>query len=222
MSFFANLLPRQVSPIPWGWENKTVEDPLCGQTTYVSKPLGEIRMPSLCEHFDWSTFIIEEHSRGKLLGTRNFKSIFTTAARFLGYEELLSRKPWLSEITAGFLEWNKQLLKCFPHALHWFLIGDDIAGNLGPMLAPWLYEHWLMPEQEKLVRFAKDNHMRVALHTDGDVKVLLPLFASMEIDALVYEPVGAMKDLQQADFRFELKLVEDQSQRHENSMRMQR
>lgn len=218
MSFFANLLPKQTSPIPWGWKNRTVEDPLCGQATYVVEPLGRIEMPELCKYFDWKTFIVEDHERGVLLGTRNMKSIFTTAARFLGYEKLLAEKPSLHEISAGFLEWNTKLLSCWPWALKYFLIGDDIAGNTGPLIAPWLYEHWLMPEQEKLIRFAKDAKLKVCLHTDGDVRVLLPLFASMDIDELVYEPVGGMADLPPQ--RFKRRVVDDQARKHSANMQV--
>ena len=224
-SFFINVLPKQTTPIPWGWENTTIDDGTF-LATYVSKPLGKISMPNLVEYFDWKTFILEGRPRDAVLGTRNMKSVFTTAARFLGYEELLATRPSLHEITLSFLNWNQLLLSACAHLSRpfYYLLGDDIAGNTGLMVSPCVLREWLLPEYTLLVAQAHEYGARVVFHSDGDLSRVLSDLAELDIDELSYEPVGGMASIEPYSRCNGVlyRPVQDQLQRHENSMALQR
>ena len=220
---FANVLPRQLTSIPWGWENKTISGGEWQQATFVSKPLGRIEMPNLVAHFDWMSFVVE--GRGVPLGTRNMKSIFTTAARFLGYEELLTKQPDLSEITHHFLVWNKKLLEAWSGHLLYFMLGDDIAGNNGLFVDPKRWRKWIYGEQARLLALAKQYGLETIYHSDGDISAILPdLLASPLVDVINYEPVGGMEAFRDREELCgkRLELVHDQGQTHTESMRLQR
>jgi len=223
MITFSNVLPKQVSTIPWGWENTTVQGGEWQQATYVSKPLGRIEMPDLLVHFDWCSFIVE--GRGFPFGTRNMKSVFTTAARFLGYEELLTRQPDLHPITDHFLVWNKKLLEAWGGHLAYFMLGDDVAGNQGLFVDPRTWKKWIFAEHARLLALAKSYGMDTIYHSDGDISSILPdLLASPLVDTINYEPVGGMEAFRGREELCgkRMELVHDQGQRHTESMRLQR
>jgi hypothetical protein len=224
---FANIVPRQFSPIPWGWTNKTVPSDVVGlpsKLTFVEKPLGEIRMPSLVEHFDWTSFVIEDFKKGKLFGTQNFKSIFTTAARFLGYERLLAEMPSLHRITDGFLEWNDRLLETIGDKLSYFMIGDDIAGNDGLFMDVRDFESWILPNYLRLLEKAKSFCFEWIFHSDGDIYEILPLLRDAGFEGVSFQPIGMMASFRDCK-EFEglnLYLVEDQARENEETLRLQR
>ena len=79
MKLFANVIPVQRLPIPWGWKNVKTD-----AGVFAANPPGAIKMPDLCRHFNWSEYIVEGMSKGLPLGTRDMKSVFITATRFMG------------------------------------------------------------------------------------------------------------------------------------------
>lgn len=226
--FFTNVVPKQTRSIPWGWQNETRDCDTLGlprKLTFVSKPLGRIKMPlNLSSYFDWSQWTVEGFSPVKRFGTQNFKSIFTTAARFLGYEELLATMPALHTITQGFLEWNRTLLSHMGKHLHIFMIGDDIAGNDGLFMSPGDFETWLLPEYVELLSPARERGLEPAFHSDGDILDILPLLASVGFKHLSYQPVGRMAELASARQILGMLLypVEDQARENEETLRLQR
>ncbi|MBE3088586.1 MAG: hypothetical protein IMZ71_05690 [Chloroflexi bacterium] len=190
MELFANVIPKQKIPIPWGWKNRKTPSGL-----FVVTNPGAIRMPQLCKYFDWSEFVVEDMAKGRPFGTRNMKSVFTTATRFMGWEELLIQRPPLDEITRGFLEWNARLCEAWDGRLEWFMLGDDIAYNRGLLIRPDWWREWVKPEYVKLVEFARRRAMKVVFHSDGDLFDVLDDFAEMGVDALNYQPIGRMRGL---------------------------
>lgn len=217
---YANVFPRQISTIPFGWTNKTTD----AGTFVVSHP-GRISMPHLEDYFDWTRFSLEEVAPGRPFGTRNFKSIFTTASRFLGLEELLIQKPALFEITEEFIAWNLRLLQTFP-IIRFFHIGDDFAGNNGLFMSPRIFRSWLLPEYKKLVGLAREYNLQVIFHSDGDIFEVFDDLCSLHPDYFDYQPVGKMVEF---SFKTEYKCVklienseEEQSHTHEDSMKLQK
>ncbi len=216
----SNVLPRQVSRIPWGWKNRTIESSLSGKETYVIEPKGDLKMPNLCSYFDWKTWIVEGLPVWFPFGTRNMKSIFTTATRLLGFERLLIELPSLEGITEEFLKWNDQLLNYWSGTMEVFFLGDDFAGNQGLFMSPDLWRAWLKPEYWKLLSLA--GGLVKIFHSDGDIFDILDDLIELKVDAVSYEPVGRMKNIGEFYKRLRMIPVEDQKQTHENSMALQR
>lgn len=196
---FCNVIPQQLRPIPWGWVNRVTE-----HGTFVATPTGEIRMPRLVEHFDWSDFHVQtvppawkQSARG--LGTRNFKSIFTTAARFLGYERLLLEEPDLAPIADEFVRWNRRLLESWPASgiapLRYFMIGDDFAYNHGLLMHPDWWREWIKPQLAKLFALGHEHECVVIFHSDGDIWEVLDDLVELGAAVLNGELVGQMRRL---------------------------
>ncbi len=219
---YANVFPKQTKPIDFGWQNTTTP-----HGTFVSKPTGEIRMPHLVDYFDFSVYNVEEYRIGIPFGTRNFKSPFTMATRFLGFERTLIEKPDLWPIVDELLDWNTTLLRKYPF-IEYFHIGDDFAGNLALFMSPEDWRSWLKPYYKKLIRLAKDFGKRVIFHSDGDICEILSDLLQMDIDYLDYQPVGKMAAFACADITrikdigLIINSVEEQEHKHEASMSMQK
>jgi hypothetical protein len=180
---FINVIPRQTKRIPWGWENVTV-----GPYTYVSKPRGDIAMPHLFDYFDWDTFVFEGQSGP--LATTNFKSIFTTAARFLGYEKLLMEQPDLTPIAEEFLEWNEALLS--RHHVSLYILGDDIAYNNGLFMSPSTFVSWLLPHYKRMFEQARRHGCTVLFHSDGDIAEITDILKDAGAEEFSVQFVGKM------------------------------
>ena len=202
---FSNVNPKPIRDIEWGWVRRYTTS----AGWVVKDPLGFIRMPNLDDYFDWGQFEVREPMKtevdwrpdeGLTLGTRNLKSVFTTAARFLGYETLLLEMPDLSEIANGFIEWNEKLLNLWGGKMDYFMIGDDYASSSGLMMSPMLWREWIGPHIEELIDLAKGYDLQVIFHSDGDFHELLPDLCGMGVDVINYERVGKMAQFETGDF----------------------
>jgi len=173
-----NVRPRQKLPIPWGWENITTDDgPVC-----VKSP-GTIRMPLLEQYFDWSRY--EIIGEGDSFGTRDMKSIFQTALRFLGWDNFAKRPtPYIGDITREFLKWNHTNLERSPVKLRYYIIGDDYGMNNGLLLSPHMWRSLIKPELYKLIEQARYFGLSVIMHSDGDVSELLDDFVEIGVSYL--------------------------------------
>ena len=153
-------------------------------------------MPELLKYFNWNEFIVEEMTVGRDFGTRNMKSVFITASRFLDWEHLLLDQPDLTPITDGYLAWNSRLVDVWDGKLKWFMLGDDIAWNNGLIINPDWYRSWIMPEHKRLIDAAHSWGMKVVFHSDGDLWSIIDDIASMNVEVLNYQNVGKMRALQ--------------------------
>ena len=190
MRLFANVIPVQRMRIPWGWENKRTPHGF-----FSVNPPGKIAMPDLTKYFYWDQYIVEDMGFAADFGTRNMKSIFITASRFLGWEELLISEPDLSPITDGYLAWNSRLAAAWDGRLKWFMLGDDVAYNRGLLIRPDWFRQWIIPQHKRLVDAAHGWGMKVILHSDGDLWDVLDDYANLGVDALCYQPVNRMEAL---------------------------
>jgi len=183
-------MPIQTKPIDWGWTNEEKDGLI-----WVKEPLGEIRMPDLVSHFDWSHYKIScpLDKKHLPLGTVNFKSVFTTAARFLGYEKLLIEQPDLYPIFRGFYDWNQKLLSII-NVVTYFVIGDDIASNDGLLMSPDMWRSWIKPFVRQMADLAMRHGCVVGYHSDGDILELMDDFDEMGIAWIDMES-GSATDL---------------------------
>lgn len=189
---YRNIRPKQIKPIPWGWKNAEHNG-----RVFVKEPLGKIEMPNLVEYFSWTDYEYEE-SNERLYGTRDMKSLFQTAVRFLGFEQALIKlyegTLELDKIFQGFYAWNTMLLETAPVDLTFFEIGDEYASNTGLLMSPGVWCREIKPYLMKLIELAFSYNLTIIMHNDGDVSELLEDYENMNVDILHYEKVGRMKD----------------------------
>jgi len=65
-----------------------------------------------------------------------------------------------------------------------FWYGDDLAYTEGLMVSPDTYRQYLLPWLEKLFNIAREARMPVAMHTDGDVHLLIDDLIGIGLNAL--------------------------------------
>ncbi|MBM4087728.1 MAG: hypothetical protein FJ272_23305, partial [Planctomycetes bacterium] len=63
-------------------------------------------------------------------------------------------------------------------------IADDMGYRNGPFFSPAMYRHFEFPSQKRLCDFFHSQGMPVILHTDGDVRKLVPMFVEAGFDCL--------------------------------------
>jgi len=75
-------------------------------------------------------------------------------------------------------------------------LGDDYAHNLGPMMSPKVFEHFLLPRLKKMVEAIHEEGALCIKHSDGNIYPLLEMILSAGPDGInPIEPVAGM-DLQ--------------------------
>lgn len=184
--------PRQLGPIPWGWEN----DP---SGSWVVRPRGEIAMPVLVDYFDWEGVWEARplpHFTEGGLGSTSMKSVFTTACRFLGTEEALIKlyrgelREGLWQIAREMLAWNKALLGNWPGEPGRMVLGDDVAGNLGMIMSPNLYRREILPLHRNFVELAWMRGWEIWFHSDGDISEIAGDVSQAGFDGVYFEDIG--------------------------------
>lgn len=179
MRKLTNIRPFKMRFIPWGWKNTETKDGV-----FAIDPPGEIKMPKeFNSYFDWRRWELQGDPWDDRC-TMDHKSVFTTAARFLGYDKLLAEQPDLSPITDVYLEWNKTLLEKWEGRIKWFIIGDDIAAKDRLMMSPKTLREWVFPQIRRLVELGIDYGCRIIYHTDGAVKEALEDIYQLRVDVL--------------------------------------
>jgi len=113
-----------------------------------------------------------------LRGTDQFMIDLATNPRFA--ERLLWK---ITEILVAYYE---QLLSAVGPYVHIVEIADDLGTQNGPMISPAMYDRFIKPCHEALVKTIKRDHpeIKVMIHCDGGVRPLLPGLIDAGIDIL--------------------------------------
>lgn len=168
-----NIRPVYCKAETWPWNS--VWTP-AGR--FAVDPPGVIEMPKVADWFNWSDLITEPfpagagNTEGRLVSV-NFKSVFTTACRFLGTEQCLIEKPDLSPITDAYIEYNRRLLEEFGDFCPTLIVGDDVAHNGGMLMSPATWREWIAPEWRRFTDLAREYEGECWLHSDGDIHEIL-------------------------------------------------
>jgi uroporphyrinogen decarboxylase len=88
--------------------------------------------------------------------------------------------------TLGFwLDWFRLFLDEVADVVDVIMIGDDLAGQNGPLFAPRLYREIIKPRQKRLVRYIRSRtKAKIWYHTCGSVLEYLPDLLDNGIDIL--------------------------------------
>jgi len=88
--------------------------------------------------------------------------------------------------TLGFwLDWFRLFLDEAADVVDVIMIGDDLAGQNGPLFAPRLYRQIIKPRQKRLVRYIRSRtKAKIWYHTCGSVLEYLPDLLDNGIDIL--------------------------------------
>jgi len=111
------------------------------------------------------------------------------------FEDLLERPEFcealLDRILGYWLDFETGFMKAVGDIVDVVMIGDDLAGQEGPLFSPGLYRRLVKPRQKRLVRHLKSlTRAKIWYHTCGDASALLPDLIDNGIDILNPVQVG--------------------------------
>jgi uroporphyrinogen decarboxylase len=74
------------------------------------------------------------------------------------------------------------------------ILGDDYAGNSGPMMSPELFRHFILPPLTKMIAAIHEEGALCIKHSDGNLYSLLDMIVSAGPDGInPIEPVAGME-----------------------------
>lgn len=74
------------------------------------------------------------------------------------------------------------------------ILGDDYAGNHGPMMSPELFRQFILPPLKKMIAMIHDEGAFCIKHSDGDLYPILDMIVSAKPDGInPIEPVAGME-----------------------------
>jgi len=84
-----------------------------------------------------------------------------------------------------------------------FFIGNDFGGQTGPLLSPELFDRFMLPQLERLIRLGHAYGLKVQLHCCGGIAPLIPSLIKAGLDGLhAVQPDCTGMDLQTLKARF--------------------
>jgi uroporphyrinogen decarboxylase len=82
----------------------------------------------------------------------------------------------------------------------YFVLNEDMSMKSGPLLSPDTYRRFIFPHLRRLVEFLRGHGVRyVAIDTDGDPTVLVPIMLDAGIDTLW--PLERASEVDPLDYR---------------------
>ena len=127
------------------------------------------------------------------------RAAFMWSAYLRGIENLLMdllAEPELAEIVMDkVLECNLRIVRRAIRAgAEVIILGDDYAGNHGPMMSPAVFASFLLPRLRKMIDMIHEEGAFCIKHSDGDLYPLLDMIVSAGPDGLnPIEPVAGME-----------------------------
>jgi len=111
------------------------------------------------------------------------------------FEDLIERPAFcealLDRILHYWLDFETGFMKAVGDIVDVVMIGDDLAGQDGPLFSPVLYRRIVMPRQKQLVRHLRSlTRAKIWYHTCGDASALIPDLIDNGIDVLNPVQVG--------------------------------
>ncbi len=74
------------------------------------------------------------------------------------------------------------------------VLADDYASNIGPMMSPVVFEHFILPRLKKMIQMIHEEGALCIKHTDGNIYPILDMIVSAEPDGLnPIEPMAGME-----------------------------
>jgi len=86
--------------------------------------------------------------------------------------------------TNFYYEYYRRIFENAGDIIDIFRIADDLGGQNDLLLSPQMIEHFLFPRLKRFIELAKDYHIKVLFHSDGNIHELIPRLIELGIDIL--------------------------------------
>jgi uroporphyrinogen decarboxylase len=137
--------------------------------------------------------------KGKRAICFHHRAAFMWSAYLMGLDNLLMNmlaEPDLVELTMRkVLDANMEVVRRAIRAgAEVIILGDDYAGNTGPMMSPEHFRQFILPPLTKMIFMIHEEGALCIKHSDGDLYPLLDLLVSAGPDGInPIEPVAGME-----------------------------
>ncbi len=139
-----------------------------------------------------------ERYRGKRAICFHHRAAFMWSAYLMGIDTILMNllaEPEMVEcVMDKVLECNMQIVRRAVRAgAEVIILGDDYAGNLGPLMSPAVFEQFILPRLAKMIDMIHEEGAFCIKHSDGNLYSLLEMIVSAGPDGInPIEPVAGM------------------------------
>ena len=136
--------------------------------------------------------------KGKRAILFHHRAAFMWSAYLMGLDNLLMNliaEPELVELTMDkVLRCNMRIVqRAIRAGAEVIILGDDYAGNHGPMMSPALFRQFILPKLARMIAMIHDEGALCIKHSDGDLYPLLDDIVSAGPDGInPIEPVAGM------------------------------
>jgi len=137
--------------------------------------------------------------KGKRAILFHHRAAFMWSAYLMGLDTMLMNliaEPELVRVTMDkVLRCNMRIVqRAIRAGAEVIILGDDYAGNHGPMMSPALFRRFLLPPLRKMIALIHDEGALCIKHSDGDLYPLLDDIVSAGPDGInPIEPVAGME-----------------------------
>ena len=137
--------------------------------------------------------------RGKRAICFHHRAAFMWSAYLMNIDRILMSfltEPDLVELVLDkVLESNMQVVRRAIRAgAEVIVLGDDYAANLGPLMSPKVFEHFILPRLKKMIDMIHEEGAFCIKHTDGNIYSLLDMLVKAGSDGInPFEPVAGME-----------------------------
>lgn len=186
----------------WGCVWETKEDGIAGAV--VKHPLADwdallaYEPPSPEEQdgrgpINWQETrekIARDRESGRLAkGRLRHGHTFLTLTYLRGYGNLLfdmcDAHLRLADLIAVVEEFNRGLVERYVEAgVEWMNYPEDLGMQEGPMISPALFRRYIKPVYQRLIAPAKEAGCVIYMHSDGDVRQLIPDLLDVGVEVL--------------------------------------
>lgn len=186
---------------PWGCVWETSEDGITGAV--VRHPLANwddfehYRAPDPSKYVGWgaddwgeiAARLQRARERGELVqGSLRHGHTFLTLTYIRGYENVLfdmtDGEPRLRRLLRMIEDYNAEIVRRFLElGVEWMDYPEDLGMQVGPMLSPEHFREYIKPVLARLIAPAREAGCVVHMHSDGDLRTLVPdlLDAGVEV-----------------------------------------
>lgn len=136
--------------------------------------------------------------KGKRAICFHHRAAFMWAAYLMGIDSILMNflaEPETVEVTMDkVLECNMAIVRrAIRSGAEVIILGDDYASNIGPMMSPATFAHFIQPRLKKMVDMIHEEGAFCVKHTDGNIYAIMDMIVAAEPDALnPIEPLAGM------------------------------
>jgi uroporphyrinogen decarboxylase len=137
--------------------------------------------------------------KGKRAICFHHRAAFMWSAYLMGLDNILMNmlaEPDLVELTMGkVLDVNMEVVRrAIRTGAEVIILGDDYAGNTGPMMSPKHFRQFILPPLTKMITMIHEEGALCIKHSDGDLYPLLDMLVSAGPDGInPIEPVAGME-----------------------------